>query len=142
MDVMEVRLVLEPEAARLAAVRATAGDLEHLEKCVRKAEEAPDFGSYARWDAAFHRAIAEAASNKVLFVLFDSVNTVRTQKAWQRLWQGAMNQKRQAKYDDHHKRIMQAISDHNASEAFNCMREHLEAVRSNLIGDKPNGADL
>lgn len=132
-DVMEVRLLIEPEAARLAALRATSGDIEYLERCLRKAEEAADFTSYARWDAALHRGITEAAANKLLFLLFDAVNTVRNQKSWVQLWSSAMNVSRQRKYDDHHRRIVRAIAARDSLKAQDEMRKHLEAVQKNLV---------
>src|SRR3546814_8167805 len=91
---MEVRLVIEPETARLAALRATPGDIAHLEHCLRKSLAAPDFATYAKWDATLHRGIAEAAHNTLLFTLFDAVNAVREQKGWSRLWEGAMTPQR------------------------------------------------
>lgn len=133
LDVMEVRIVIEPETARLAALRATSTDIEHLQKCVHKAEEAPDYATYARWDAALHRGIAEAASNKLLFALFDAVNTVRGQKSWNKLWSNAMNPERQRKYDDDHRTIVRAIADRDHNTAQSRMRSHLESVQSNLV---------
>lgn len=132
-DVMEVRRLIEPEAARLAALRATSNDIEYLERCLRKAEEAPDFATYARWDAALHRGITEAAANKLLFLLFDAVNTVRNQKSWTQLWSSAMNTTRQRKYDDHHRRIIRAIAARDSIKAQNEMHKHLESVQKNLL---------
>lgn len=133
IDVMEVRMVIEPEAAGLAALRGTSSDIEHLEKCLHKAEEAQDYGAYGRWDAALHRGIVQAASNKLLFTLFDAVNTVRRQKSWARLWSNAMNAERQKKYDSHHRRIVRAIAERDSNAARRQMLEHLQAVQDNLI---------
>ena len=41
--VMEARLSLEPELARLAALHATPADLDELAKCVRQSREAGDW---------------------------------------------------------------------------------------------------
>lgn len=132
-EVMEVRLVIEPETARLAALRATPGDIAHLEHCLRKSLAAPDFTTYAKWDATLHRGIAEAAHNTLLFTLFDAVNAVREQKGWSRLWEGAMTPQRETTYNSHHHQIVRAIAERNAAHAEGLMRRHLEAVQKNLL---------
>ena len=72
---MEARLEIEPGLARLAALRASNGDLERLRHLAQKTESIADGDSDSRelWDGAFHRAIAEAAGNSLLFAFVDVV---------------------------------------------------------------------
>lgn len=37
------------------------------------------------WDSAFHRAIAEAAGNRLMLGLFDAIDAVRREPGWQYL---------------------------------------------------------
>lgn len=37
------------------------------------------------WDSAFHRAIAEAAGNRLMLGLFDAIDAVRREPGWQHL---------------------------------------------------------
>lgn len=134
-EVMEVRLVIEPHAARLAAIRATGDDILHLRHCFDKSVGAPNYANYARWDATLHRAIAEAARNALLLSLFDAVSTVRQQPAWSRLWQRALTEERKAIYRRQHKSIVDAVAARDAATATEAMRAHLLTVERFLLAE-------
>ncbi|MFJ9849136.1 FadR/GntR family transcriptional regulator [Streptomyces sp. NPDC101150] len=74
-DVLELRIALEAEAARLAALRHEPADLERMRAALdaqaelADAEGQPDASSlelYADHDIAFHKAVVEAAHNAAL----------------------------------------------------------------------------
>jgi DNA-binding FadR family transcriptional regulator len=65
-DVAEVRLVLEREAARLAAARATPAQLDTLDDAVAAREAADTGGGYAAADLDFHHALLDASGNLLL----------------------------------------------------------------------------
>ncbi len=65
-EVMEVRLLIEPVAAELAATRATMEDLRRIADCLREAERAPDLLGFEHWDGMLHLAIVAAARNGLL----------------------------------------------------------------------------
>lgn len=75
-EIFELRLVLEPAAARLAATRGTQEQLGYLAQVAdlvyidRDGQRSPDFSVH---NADFHRSIAVAASNQRLF---DSLSRV------------------------------------------------------------------
>ncbi|GIT81231.1 hypothetical protein LLS1_29000 [Leifsonia sp. LS1] len=72
-DVLEVRLLLEREGARLAALRATPGQREVLAAALagRAAALATgDAPAYAEADRRFHRAVFEASGNVLLAELY------------------------------------------------------------------------
>jgi DNA-binding FadR family transcriptional regulator len=65
----EVRAIVEPAAARLAARRRTSGDVEELRRSLRAMEEAgerDDADAAAESDVRFHRALAVASGNTLL----------------------------------------------------------------------------
>ncbi|HEY7512088.1 MAG TPA: FCD domain-containing protein, partial [Vicinamibacteria bacterium] len=67
----EVRLIVEPAAAELAAQRATAKEVSGLEAAFRAMEaaldgRAPDYEAFDQADMRFHRAILEGCHNDVL----------------------------------------------------------------------------
>jgi len=67
LDLLEVREALEGKAAEFAARRATANDIEELERQHEAVErEVRAERSYFRPNALFHKAIATAAHNPVL----------------------------------------------------------------------------
>lgn len=66
-DLVEIRQVLEPAAARLAAGRASMEDIKRMEDAVRAmAEHAPDHDAYAHADVDFHVAVYAASHNLLL----------------------------------------------------------------------------
>ena len=135
-EVMEVRLVLEPRIAALAARRATAADIEAMDRCIRKAETANDVATFELWDGALHRAIATGARNTLLLTLFDAVNAIRQEAIWGRLKEASLTAERQRLYNGQHRDCVDAIRDRNAMEADKHMVEHLTAVRENMFGSR------
>ena len=133
-EVMEVRLVLEPRIAGLAARRASAADIAAMDRCVRKAETATDVATFELWDGAFHRAIATGAHNTLLLALFDAVNAIRQEAIWGRLKEASLTSHRQRLYNAQHAACVAAIRDRSAVDAEAHMIEHLEAVRENMFG--------
>jgi DNA-binding FadR family transcriptional regulator len=66
-DLAEVRFIVEPEGARLAATRRTADDLEALQSAVERMRAAGNNGAAViEADLAFHRALLGAAHNELL----------------------------------------------------------------------------
>ena len=132
-EVMEVRLLLEPRIAALAARRATSADLGAIERCLRKGETAADVHAFELWDGAFHRAVAEAAHNALLLGLFDAVNTIRQEEIWGRLKRASLTPVRLRTYVVQHRACLAAIRERNAARAERCMIEHLQTVRDNMF---------
>jgi GntR family transcriptional repressor for pyruvate dehydrogenase complex len=68
-DYLEFRVLIEGEAARLAALRATEVERKALERCLeklREAHECDDLAAEADTDADLHMLIYEATHNLVL----------------------------------------------------------------------------
>jgi DNA-binding FadR family transcriptional regulator len=76
----EVRLIIEPAAAALAARRAGPAELASLRTALRDMREAlerspPDYDAYNEADVRFHRSIVDACDNDVLQQMGAIVNT-------------------------------------------------------------------
>jgi DNA-binding FadR family transcriptional regulator len=84
-EVLEVRLLVEPLIARLAAMRATSSEIENMRRLLEKSEAARDVKAWELWDGTLHRAVAQPAHNQLLLAIFDAVNAMRSQAAWSRL---------------------------------------------------------
>jgi DNA-binding FadR family transcriptional regulator len=132
---MEARLEIEPGLARLAALRASNGDLRRLQHLAQKTESIADGDADSRelWDGAFHRAIAEAAGNSLLFAFVDVVDRIRQDPTWRRLREQARAPASQRGYVAQHHRVVAAIAARDAGEAEAAMRDHLEAVRASVL---------
>lgn len=135
LEIMEARLEIEPALARLAALRATNGDIERLKHLAHKTATSADGDMDSRelWDGAFHRAIAEAAGNSLLFVFFDIMNRIRQDPTWRRLREQARSKPGQRHYVNQHGRVVAAIAARDGGAAEQAMREHLETVRASLL---------
>jgi len=73
----ETRRILEPELASLAAERGTDEELMEIEGLARQMiEESQRGNDFAELDVLFHRKIAEAARNPVIFQMLDSVSSL------------------------------------------------------------------
>jgi Transcriptional regulators len=57
-EIMQVRLLLEPQVATLAARVATVADLDRISSCLDAGGASEDFERFEAWDAKLHRAIA------------------------------------------------------------------------------------
>lgn len=72
---VETRRILEPELALLAAERGTDEELDEIENLVKQMEEDSQHGSnFADLDVLFHRKIAHAAGNPILFQTIEGVS--------------------------------------------------------------------
>lgn len=133
-EVIEVRLLLEPHIAQLAARRSTAGDIETMARAIQRSRAAADVREFELWDGAYHRAMAEAAHNQLLFGLFEAINAIRQEEIWGRLKEASLTGARKKTYIAQHSDCFDAIRDRDPDRAGALMRAHLETVKSNMFG--------
>ncbi|WP_232828505.1 FadR/GntR family transcriptional regulator [Kribbella monticola] len=132
-DVLEGRLAIESEAARLAASRRTPADLKNFRRTLADREKAsataPD-DRYVEADLAFHRSVVTAAHNAVLSELFDSFQP-RIRRAMIDMLR--LDDKHRHRHDQAaHQAIADAIRDRDPELAAARTRDHLGAVRSSV----------
>jgi GntR family transcriptional regulator, transcriptional repressor for pyruvate dehydrogenase complex len=122
----ELRLIMEPGIAALAAERVKEEDLAAMREAVAVMDRAQkDPAAYIEADLDFHLALAEAAANPLILSLIDSiVGLLREQRI--KIFNVAGGPQRG---QFHHKRILAAIERRDAEMAREAMRAHLEQVR-------------
>ena len=133
MEVMEVRLCLEPPLAQLAAMRATEADVARLRDLLVKVDRSHDSDGRELWDAAFHRCIAESAGNKLYVAVFELVDRVRQNPAWVNIREKARSKAHLTLYSAQHQAIIDAIAARNPVAAGEAMRRHLLMLQENLV---------
>ncbi len=133
-EIMEVRLMLEPQVAALAARCATTAELAYVRQCRIVCEEAATHEAFEAGDAAYHRAIAAATHNEFLLRIFDVVNAVRNEPLWGNLKRRSFTLERRRVYEDDHRAIGEALEQRDAESARALMRGHIVRVRANLLG--------
>lgn len=130
--VMEARICIEPALAELCALRATGEDVQRLRKLADRASQPLDADTAELWDGALHRAIARIAGNRVMLTAFTLLDEVRVGSDWQAKRHRARTPETMALYDRQHRRLVDAIETRDGPAAFAAMREHLEALLTNL----------
>lgn len=131
-SVMEARELLEPKIAELAALRATAEDIEVLAASVRRMS-APKLSpaEFAAADLTFHTQLAIASGNPLLHAMAVSLNDVlvNVYHLSADLYGTDWNCE-QARF--HHSRILEQVKARNPEAAMRAMKEHMDLSRSVL----------
>jgi DNA-binding FadR family transcriptional regulator len=132
--VIEGRLAIEVEAARLAANRRTPTDLRILRELLRVRGGSALHGSDAEYvdaDLAFHRAIVVAAHNPVFVDLFASFAPRLRQAMIEML--ALEDARAEHRHDqDAHAAIVDAIAGRDPDRAAIASREHLGSVHGRV----------
>ncbi|MGN8153303.1 FadR/GntR family transcriptional regulator [Agrobacterium sp. 22094] len=134
MEIMEVRLRIEPQLAQLAAMRAKPSDVLRMRETCAKIYERTDADWRELWDGSLHRLIAQSAGNQLFLSLFDVVNRVRQDPSWQAVRERARRLDDTLKESrDQHAEIIDAIAARDPSKAGEAMRNHLLTLQERLI---------
>ncbi len=134
MEIMEVRLRIEPQLAQLAAMRAKPDDIARMRETCAKIYERTDPDWRELWDGSLHRLIAQSAGNQLFLSLFDVVNRVRQDPAWQAVRDRARRLDQSLKESrDEHGEIIDAIAARDPAKAGEAMRNHLLTLQERLI---------
>ena len=131
-QVMESRLAIEPQLARLAALHGTKADFAEMRLCNRRCRSAREWRAYEAWDSNFHRAVAAATHNTLLISLFDTLNTVRRSTVWGQLRSTTLPPADHASFHEHDS-LYDAISGRDPDLAAERMRIHLRTVRDRVL---------
>lgn len=125
-NLVEVREILEPEIAALAATRITDEYIATMREAVVTMDTAlEDVDRFVEADLDFHLALAEATLNPVIPLLMDSIiDILREQRKRTALADGGLQR---GQY--HHKKILAAVIRRDPKAARKCMQDHLEQVR-------------
>jgi DNA-binding FadR family transcriptional regulator len=125
-DLVQVREILEPEIAALAARHITAEKLDSLREAIQVMDSAlDDADTFVEADLAFHITLAQATKNVIIPALIDSiVDLLREQRKGIFFTPGGPQ-----RGQIHHKRILKAVAHHNPPAARDAMRAHLAQVR-------------
>jgi GntR family transcriptional repressor for pyruvate dehydrogenase complex len=128
LEVIELRLVIEPALARLAALRASPQEVGRIERAATTAE-GTDKGEA---DLGFHLAIAAGARNGLAAELYAQLRRIG-RDARLAVASAPPCPDRVRERDAEHRAIANAIATRNADGAERAMRVHLLAVQRRVM---------
>ncbi len=131
IEIIELRMVLEPTLARLAALRASPAEI----KRILRATATPNGSDPGQVDLAFHKAVAAGSRNSLAAEFYTLLRHVATDA---RLRLGEVDEtrrcpKRIAERDAEHASIAAAIAGRDPEAAERAMRDHLGAVQQQIL---------
>jgi DNA-binding FadR family transcriptional regulator len=128
--VLEARVALEPQVARLAAARALPD--ETAEKLLAAMEAEPvDIATWNASDRLFHRQLAAMTGNPVLLAFADHVASLMDEPLWQRLRDDSIAQPGRTRiHVAEHRMIYEAIVAGDAEAAAFYSVQHINRVRT------------
>ncbi|HUQ57085.1 MULTISPECIES: FadR/GntR family transcriptional regulator [Lentzea] len=125
LEVLQVRRILEPAAAAMAAQRVDADEIVKLRALCDAAESAKSVEELVEHDLDFHRAIAQCSGNAYLAQLLDTLAgpTVRV-----RIWRGITQSNAVDRTVAEHRAIVDALAAHQPELARSWSTVHVAGV--------------
>jgi DNA-binding FadR family transcriptional regulator len=133
-EIMEVRLIIEPQAAECAAARANGAEIDAMAECLTQGEKAPTIAEFEMWDGLFHQALIASCRNQLLIDIYDAINAVRRKADWAALKERVVTPARRTVTEKQHRGIVAALKARDAQRAGLEMKSHLLDVRRSLVG--------
>ncbi len=137
-NLVEVREILEPEIAALAATRITGEYISAMQDAVNVMDTALDnVDVFVEADLDFHLALAEGTQNPYIPILMDSIiDLLREQRKRTGLTKGGLQ-----RGQIHHKKILDAINRRDSQAARQAMQDHLKQVRKDSKNTKASSTE-
>lgn len=133
-EIMQARLVVEPQLAHLAAINANQDDFAQFDECIRGGDAADEFEEFEHWDAALHEAIARSTHNRLVIEIYAMITRARDLTEWGELKRRSLTAERRDHYRREHHLIVAALQARDATKAEAALLVHLQRVRDNLLG--------
>lgn len=130
MHILNVRRLVEGEAARLAAGRVSSAELEQLKSRIGEALKLPEDAitpEFAASDRDLHGLIAQASGNPVLQQVIDDLKTRTSMFKFGRL------PSRRRSVCAEHLEIIEALLAGDGSRAQKAMQDHVDQVRLMIL---------
>ena len=134
VDLFEMRCLVEPSIAALAAERATPADILRLKAiCTEQEQQINRDTPAVESDAAFHLTIGQATHNAALQRLVASIVEILKPVREKSLQTPGRAHKSLAS----HREILVAIERHDPELARQAMQRHIQAVEQNVLAPSP-----
>lgn len=137
LELIDVRMGLEPQIARLAVINATAVNLSKLKGTLQDLERltnecTPE--SFTTADQTYHLALAECTGNALMIWLCQHIHDVRSHPQWSSMKDKILKPAQIEIYNIQHRKMYEAIVSRDIETAEKVTIEHLDTARNDLIG--------
>lgn len=127
-NILELRMVIEVEAASIAAQKIEDKDVEILEDLINKLKVADNEIIRAKIDKKIHYKIAKLTNNYLIVTMLNAVGSLMETFIKSSRAMILKEAERNELLIEQHENICNAIIDRDALKARNAMREHLETI--------------
>ena len=128
-DIFELRKILEPQIAFLAAERIKPDALSRLADILKKQTEAFNHGHDTRqWDELFHQTLAIASDNMVLYRVYEKIKDLFSESRETPLQSPERNKSSIQIHND----ILQALINKDPKTASKKMKQHMLQIQKSL----------
>jgi DNA-binding FadR family transcriptional regulator len=135
-NLLEVRMLLEPQIVALAAMRASGEELDELEGYMVRAGAALSVAEYEIWDDQFHRCLVHMSKNALLIKMFEFMDSVKDARVWGQLKEHCSSPERRLAYSGQHELIVRALVECRPAEAKQAMEAHLQEIQRDLLSGR------
>jgi GntR family transcriptional repressor for pyruvate dehydrogenase complex len=137
LDIIMTRLMIEPYCASYAAENRHQHDLQVLRTTLEEHERLWKAGQNPEQiDLTFHLLLSSATHNPVTTSIVQRLVDVMNQRSWRELKHQSRNREgEQERILSQHRAIFSAVEAREPEMASDCMREHLESIRSGLLAE-------
>jgi DNA-binding FadR family transcriptional regulator len=125
-DLIAVRLIIEPQAAALAAINASSCDVDAITETHYHVGEGLKNDQFEHRDSLFHRRIFEAARSDLLLHLHDILRRVRSWRSFSASKRDRFCIGAQQRHWDQHANIVSALKGRDADAAAQAMFQHIK----------------
>src|SRR3954453_1658243 len=129
IQLLDLRVALEPHAAALAAARINDGEVHALASIAGRCGPAASAAEFLDADLAFHRRILELSGNEAIATLCQAISSPALHI---RILGDAPSADPRATVCDDHDRILAALADHDVEAARAAMAVHITDMRLRL----------
>ncbi len=127
---MEVRMMLEPQIAMLAAKRANEDNIKEIEFYIKEQEKKIAAEQLITdEDGKMHMAIARATNNTIVISLLETINEM----VWETRKNSISAEGGSQRSLEGHKEILEAIKNHDQDAAYEAMKKHLISVEELIM---------
>jgi len=126
-QLLEVRRIIEPEMAALAAERITQTSLDKLQTMIFTHSD-DSVEQHILDDMSFHMEIAKASQNTVLLIIMNSINDLLQESRRRTYFIPDALSRAWACHED----ILRALETRNSELARKSMNDHLDQVKSEI----------